>query len=147
MTFFLSEALRTTPSALRTFESGSEIKSRIKDSKKYSADGTEPAAASSLLIFATQNQQTWLVCTPKRLYCILDDVRKNASKVQWSEDIGEMIAPDGRILIDITERNKNARTGLVDIGDEHHDWLFSRKLFELISITESISKLLKTSVK
>lgn len=117
----------------RQFLSPGEIKEAIRLSKNYRMDGTRPADATALMFFQTQVQQTWLIRTEKRLYCILDDLRKPTAHVNWSTSINDLVATDGKKLrIDITVRerdNGSKQTGLLDIGPNHKNWLYSKKLF------------------
>ena len=57
------------------FASPEEIKEFIRRSKNFDKSKEDPSTAHPLLIFKTSKQQTWLVATPERLYCVLDDLR------------------------------------------------------------------------
>jgi len=148
MAFFLSDAMRKTVASanvdraqsrslshesvvfdIRPFATIDEIKLRITKAKQYRLDGTDPSNALTLKLLSTSRQQTWLVATPKRLYCILDDIENASPKVQWAEPLIDFIDKDGNVVAKIEEHENSEKTGLVNIGDDHHDWLFSKGLF------------------
>lgn len=142
MVVFLSQAFQSAPDAARRgFESMPAIKLRIAESKSYDLDGSDPADAVALLIFSTRLQQTWLVASARRLYCVLDDIGDLEPRSQWSMPLEEIVNADGTLRINLRERLKSERSGLVDFGEAHKDWLFSRKLFEVTPIAESIARL------
>jgi hypothetical protein len=66
------------------FSLSQEIAQYIVNSKHFNATKEKPEQAKTLLFFDTQRQRTWLVATPFRLYCILDDVRKPEPHINWS---------------------------------------------------------------
>jgi hypothetical protein len=107
-------------SDFRPFLSEDDIKRAITRSKNYEAEGY--ANANALLIFSTSTQQTWLVASKSRLYCLLDDRRNPDSKVRWSMKLFEAAASN------IRARNYKDRTGYIDIG-RHTDWLYTKSLF------------------
>lgn len=132
------------PMGERPFADIAGIKQAITRSKNYSLDGTRPAEAAALLFFQTRVQQTWLVRTANRLYCILDDVRKPAPHINWSMAITDLIdANDGSLKIEISarQREKSGQSiGYLDIGDNHKGWLYSKKLFASEPVAARISR-------
>lgn len=121
------------------FRNTNDIKSAIKMSKNY--EGEDPDSAKLLKIFSTSKQRTYLVATNLRLYCILDDVRKNSPHINWSMGRGD-IKDDNRIKLNITSRDKTDKTGLVDIGEKHKRWLYTKELFLSKNIEASIEEFL-----
>jgi hypothetical protein len=115
-----------------------EIKSAIVSSVNYNLDNTPPDAASALRIFATRRQNTWLVATPNRLYCILDDVRKPSAHINWSMGRDQLLDGNRNLTIEIKSRSKSDRSGLVDIGPKHKNWYFSKSLFQSQPIEDAI---------
>lgn len=112
----------------RSFSSEPEIRKSIAQSKNYDASMESSEDASSLLIFDTSRQHTWLVATPERLYFILDDVRKPAPRVGRAVRRDELkTLPDGRVAVNT--QPKSDRAGLVDIGLRRRGWLYSKRLF------------------
>ena len=97
--------------------------------------------AASLLIFQTSKQQTWLVATDKRLYCVLDDLPLSFTRVQWSMS-KDILTSGGDVTVSIGTRDKTDRTGLLDIG-KHTGWLFTKKLFSGESIDARVKRLIR----
>jgi len=125
-----SERTQAASVPARRFATVDQVRDAIRLSKNYGLDGSAPQSAKPLLFFQTARQQTWLVKTPKRLYCILDDVRRPAPHVNWSVPMADVLDEDGKLLYKIEARDGGSRnSGLVDIGPNHKDWLYSRKLF------------------
>lgn len=110
----------------RGFLTEREIKARIKSSKNY--DGTDPDAARALLVFRTSKQQTWLVATSKRLYCVLDDLPKDRANVNWSLGRNVLFDEQNKFSAHIDVRPRTERTGLLDIGPKRN-WLLTKGLF------------------
>lgn len=109
--------------------------------KGYAGDGSEGFDdAEALLIFQTSTQQTWLVVTNTTLYCVLDDLNKSSTKVQWSSPATELKRA-GQKLSDISVRDKNDRVGLLQIG-KHKNWLYSKKLFAGENVVDRVSNIL-----
>jgi hypothetical protein len=121
------------------FRTEDEVRLSIKKSKNY--EGEDPSTAQYLIIFKTSKQRTYLVVTTKRLYCIIDDSRKDAPHINWSMEKSSL-KDNGQIIINISERDKTEKTGLVDIGPKHKNWLFTKKLFEDKDIVSSIKDLI-----
>lgn len=128
----------------RDFYSESQIRKFIINSKNYRGEKENPEDADVLLIFETSNQKTWLVASGIRLYCILDDIRKEKPHINWSAGKNKLVV-DNRVIISIKTRDKSKSTGLVDIGDEHKNWLYSKRFFVNFEVKESIEKLLLSS--
>jgi hypothetical protein len=125
----------------REFCSEYEIRRRIERSKNFNANCESFENAKSLLIFQTTKQQTWLVSTDLRLYCVLDDRRKPEARLQWSEPKNQLMT-DGSYAGSIIVRSKSEKTGLLDIGNKRRGWLFSKRLFYQAGIKESVVELL-----
>ena len=103
-------------------------------------------ARRALLIFRTSVQQTWLVATADLLYCVLDDIRKALKGPSWFIPISDILN-DGDIENYITakERHGNrtqATHGLVDIGPNHNNWLYTKSLFRGTTIANRIGELI-----
>lgn len=117
------------------FRSDTEIKQWIRQSKNYDNESLE--STSLFMFFSTSKQRTYLVATPKRLYCILDDSRKKSPHLNWSMPVNDVV--DGHdLLFTITTKDKSKATGLVDISDKHKNWLFSKDLFASTNIEDSM---------
>jgi hypothetical protein len=125
----------------REFKTEPEVIQIITSSKKYEPSKESIADAEAKLIFQTSKQQTWLVFTNEKLYCILDDISKGTTKVNWAIPKKDIVK-EGKITIKLSSRDKSSKTGLVDIGTNHKNWLFSKCLFTEKSIEESIKELI-----
>ena len=122
------------------FASKSEIIDFARKSKSFDAVSENLQHADALTIFSTSKQHTWLVATDKRLYCILDDIRKDQPHINWSMPRRDLVAGKD-VIVPVSSREKSEFTGLVDIGDAHHDWLYTKRLFSTESVEERIRKL------
>ncbi len=151
MAILLSEILvqpnppQKASETLRQFLTVPEIKASIKGSKNYTLDGTDPESAGALLFFQNSIQQTWLVRTEKRVYCILDDRHKTKEHVSWSIALHEVVDETGKpkIKITATERETaNDMSGYLNFGDRHNGWLYSKKLFASDKPDERIARFL-----
>jgi hypothetical protein len=118
-----------------------EIAEQVKNAPEFNATKENPATANLLLLFKTSRQQTWLVVTPERLYCILDDVREPRPEVRWSIAKAEIIS-NGELILPISVREHSRNSGRLDIGS-HKNWLFSKALFAAIPVQEAITALIR----
>ena len=121
------------------FHSEHEVKQFIVNSKNYEKGKESPLDADTLVIFETSKQKTWLVTTKERLYCILDDIRKQEMNINWSMR-RNMVVSGNAVKLNIKTKDKTAETGLVDIGDLHKNWLYSKPLFKEQDISSEIVK-------
>ena len=112
----------------RDFIKQEEIKEEIKKSKYFSLQ-EDLEKVKSLIFFETKTQKTWLLASDKRLYCILDDISKETTKINWSE-LKENIYRDNNLLIDLTFHEYKERTGKVNFGKNHKGWLYTKRLFK-----------------
>jgi hypothetical protein len=126
------------------FASAAQIREVIRQSVNFDPSVEKIADAEGLLIFQTSKQQTWLVATRARLYCVLDDAGKGFTKIQWSTPARQLVS-GGSVVAPISTHSMNERTGLVDIGD-HRNWYFSRALFTDESIEGRIRQMLLRSM-
>lgn len=125
------------------FRSESEIKKWIVKSRNY--QGEDTSIAKSFLYFSTSKQRTYLVATNKRLYCILDDSRKEKPHINWSMPRKDVL-DNNRLMFSITTRDKSNKTGLADIGIKHKNWLFSKELFSSSDIESSMKEFIESSM-
>jgi len=120
---------------VENFKSENEIKSFIRNSRNFEQSAENPEKAHALLIFKTSKQQTWLVATRKRLYCILDDNRKDQLNINWSERRENL----EQELDNVKAYSLDERKTVVDIGSKHKGWLYSRNLFPNKPVEEAIN--------
>ncbi|PHR73007.1 MAG: hypothetical protein COA66_04205 [Arcobacter sp.] len=115
------------------FKEELEIKNCIISSKNFSSNKEVPQDSDAMILFETSKQRTWLVTTRERLYCILDDIRKTNLNINWSMSKNEIISKNRKstkLKIKSRPKPKAVRTGYVDIGNEHKNWLYSKELFK-----------------
>ncbi len=128
------------------FETEEGIKRFITNSKRFSADAEDPTTAEALLIFQTSKQQTWLVSTSERLYCILDDRRKDQPHINWHIPKQQLVTGQ-EVSIELAARDRSAQSGLVDIGRKHRNWLYTKQLFSRTSIEAQITEMIRTKMR
>lgn len=119
------------------FKSRDEIVDVLKNSSEGAGD--DFANAETLLIFQTSSQQTWLVATNRALYCVLDDLNKDSTAVQWATSSAELHRV-GDHLAGVSAQDKNDRVGLLSIG-KHKNWLYSKKLFARDNVVNRLSRM------
>ena len=115
----------------RRFLPEPEIIALIKTSTRYDND-LQVSKPAALVIFQTSNQQTWLVMTAKRLYVLLDDIRRPRAKVQWSTR---------RIPPKVRTSERSDATGIVHFNEREKGWLFTKRLFANIPIENQIEQI------
>lgn len=129
------------------FKASADIARVIASSPEFDPSKESIATAEPLLIFQTSKQQTWLVATPLRLYCVLDDLGRSFTRVQWSIP-KERLVTDKKVSVSIARRERretSERSGLLDI-DNHRNWLYSKKLFASENIESQIRRLIAHSM-
>lgn len=127
------------------FASKTDIMDYIKNSKNFDPNKENPRQSEALLIFSTSKQHTWLVASSERLYCILDDIRKENPHINWSMAKFALISGN-QVTIQLKTRPHTDNTGLVDISDDHRDYLFTPRLFSDAPIEERIAKLIQNNM-
>lgn len=111
----------------RWFLSQDDVKAAITNSRHYGEDGTDPKLASALLFYQTADQQTWLVRTPKRVYCVLDELADTTPHINWSL---ELSAFSGESPVTIREAEpQNSYFGHVVFAPRPEIWFYSKKFF------------------
>ena len=129
----------------REFCPPEEISQYVSKSKNYDVTSEDPATAKTLLLFETSSQHTWLVTTKERLYCILDDVRKPEPHINWSMSRNKIIEGE-ELKLALKARHKTERTGLVDFGERHKNWLYSKRLFAGVPVERSVGRFIQDSM-
>ncbi len=125
----------------RKFWSEEKIRDLITKSKNFNSEYESIEKSDSLLLFETSKQRTWLVSTSDRLYCILDDARNERPKLQWSIMKSDLLQGSD-CESSIKTKTKTEKTGLVDFGTKHRNWLYSTRLFTSSSLERQLSDLL-----
>jgi hypothetical protein len=123
----------------RDLKTAEQIVEIVRSSTNF--DQSEEGLEEALLIFQTSKQQTWLIATTERLYCVLDDISRGFTRTQWSMT-KKTIVCNNKIILPISTRDKTDQTGLLDLG-KHRGWLFTKRLFASSPIDEQVKKLIK----
>lgn len=129
----------------REFRTTAEIKQFIERSKRFDPEVEDPGEAKALLFFETDKQHTWLVATPVRVYCILDDVRKPLPHINWSMPSDQAFEGD-QFALQLDTHKKSARTGLIDFGPKHKRWLYSKGLFQDDPVSDTVRSFLTNAM-
>lgn len=124
------------------FESYEGIVRSISNSKNFNPETENPGDADALLIFSTPKQQAWLVATSERLYGIVDDLRKEKPRINWSMSKRKLVSGEN-ISAKLISRDKNELSGLIDIGETCSNWLYTKRLFVDDHIKNQVRSLIK----
>jgi hypothetical protein len=119
------------------FKSRQEIIDLVLKSENVKPEDAE--APEALLIFQTSTQQTWFIATKSALYCVLDDISKSLTRIQWTIPRDEFKVV-GEQLANVTAVEKNDRVGLLQIG-KHKNWLYSKNLFAGDNVVNQLSRI------
>jgi hypothetical protein len=128
----------------RDFYAQKDIIRCVTKSNNYNSNKENLDKAEALNFFHTSKQKTWLILTSERLYCVLDDNRKEIPIIKWSIPKSKLI-DNNKISINIKIRAHSEKSYMVDIGPIT-GWLFSKKLFTEVDIKRSIEKLIETTL-
>ena len=122
-----------------------EIIKYLENSKNFDSQHEILGEAEALLIFETKRQHTWLVTTSERLYCTLDDVERGGPHINWSIPKSKVVSGNS-IQLELDARDKSPRAGLIDLGEQHKNWLYTKSLFSSKNIIDSVSELIGTKM-
>lgn len=110
----------------RDFSTQKQIRETIKSSVNYRGEDVD--LAELFFFFETRKQRVWFVATDRRIYLIIDDVRKDFLKVNMSYKLG-LIYSDGKLNINIDPHLKTLLYGKIYFKDSKRGWLYSKKLY------------------
>lgn len=109
----------------RDFSTQSTIRETIEKSVNY--DQEDIHTTEIFCFFETSQQKTWCVVSPKRVYVILDDIRKEGIRVNKSYRITSLFSKDEmKIRIDPDYKNTYGR---IFFAEATRGWLYSKGLF------------------
>ena len=112
----------------RDFSKIEEIKKFINLNLYYSKE-EDILNAEHLLLFDTSKQKTWILISNLRMFCVLDDISKDTFQPRWHLNKNEIIR-NGKIILEIKVHEEYSHnSGLIDFGNVHKKWLYSKKLF------------------
>jgi hypothetical protein len=126
----------------RDFESDEGIVRCISNSKNFDPESEDPSGADALLIFSTSKQRAWFVATAERLYGIVDDLGKEKPHINWSIPRRKLVSRED-VSVKLITREKNELSGFIDIGGNHTNWLYTRRLFVDDHVKNQIRSLIK----
>ena len=124
------------------FESYEGIARSISNSKNFNPETENPGDADALLIFSTAKQQAWLVATSERLYGVVDDLRKEKPRINWSIPKRKLVSGES-VSAKLISRDKNELSGFIDIGEACTNWLYTKRLFVEDHIKNQVRSLIK----
>ncbi|MCH8905525.1 MAG: hypothetical protein IH840_00420 [Candidatus Heimdallarchaeota archaeon] len=119
------------------FLSREKIQKYISNSEKFDSSIEDSNSAETILLFSTSKQKTWLIVTNRRMYCILDDIRKNKPLIAWSKP-KSALTKDNEVYLDITAQDKTDEVGIVNIGPKMKNWYYTKSLFDKTKLSASI---------
>jgi hypothetical protein len=126
----------------KDFEPYEGIVRSISNSKNFNPETENPGDADALLIFTTAKQQAWLVATPERLYGVVDDLRKEKPRINWSIPKRRLVSGES-VSTRLISRDKNELSGFIDIGNVCTNWLYTKRLFVEDHIKNQVRSLIK----
>ena len=113
----------------RDFHKRNEIIEFIKN-KFNPTDKEKIESSEEIILFRTSRQQTWLIVSNTTVYCILDDKEKKSILFKWKMNKEELIDSVGNFNLNISTGDYKGNTGTINFGEQHKDWLYSKKLFQ-----------------
>lgn len=119
------------------FLSKEKIQEYISNSANFDARIEDSSTAEAILLFSTSKQKTWLIITNRRMYCILDDIRKNKPLIAWSKPKSDL-TKDNKVHLDVIAQDKTDDIGIVNIGPKKKNWYYTKSLFNKTSLSTSI---------
>lgn len=124
----------------RDYSSQRKIRETIKSSVNYRGENIE--SSELVCLFETSKQRTWFVATEKRVYLILDDIRKDIVKVNKSYRFNTIYSNE-KLVIKI-DSNYKTLTGRIYFKDSTRGWLYSKSLFpNKIDLHNTINTIMK----
>ena len=126
----------------KDFEPYEGIVRSISNSKNFNPETENPGDADALLIFSTAKQQAWLVASSERLYGVVDDLRKEKPRINWSIPKRRLVSGEN-ISTRLISRDKNEVSGFIDIGNVCTNWLYTKRLFVEDHIKNQVRSLIK----
>lgn len=79
-----------------------------------------PKDLRAMRIFATDQQQTWLVADSSSVFCVLDDRRRERPKMQWRSKLEDALP---------VQVDDSRSIGVIHFGDREKGWVYSKELF------------------
>ncbi|EKF9206601.1 hypothetical protein JG663_15110 [Vibrio cholerae] len=119
-----------------SFSNKIQVIESIRGFERFSSD-ENIKDADALLIFKSDTQQCWLVFTNLRIYFVIDDTEKSILKAMWARD-KEKLVSNGRINLHLKDEPYSKATGRLFFGNMNNSILYTKSLFQSISIAGAI---------
>ncbi|MCA3902317.1 hypothetical protein JKP31_13480 [Vibrio vulnificus] len=91
----------------------------------------------ALLVFKSETQQCWLVFTYLRMYFVIDDSEQSVLKAMWARDKINLVVSE-RVNLHLKEESHSKTTGRLFFGNMNNSILYTKSLFQSISISGAI---------
>lgn len=119
----------------RDFSTIEALRIRIANDEKNTIENVH-----EMLLFNSNVQKTWLICTDHALYCALDDIRLDESTIKWKLSKSSIINSNTMFLSLIIKNDlrQPMKYGRVDFGTYHKNWLYSKSLFSTPEYLQSM---------
>jgi hypothetical protein len=116
------EASRLPSAVVEKDEDGFLTSTSVAELVLGRIQGRQRLRTPPILLFENSYQQTWLVITERVIACVLDDIEKPASydPLRWH--------CRHRFALPVETEAYKATAGLIHLGPEHRDWLYSPRL-------------------
>jgi len=113
----------------------SQIIESVKNSNSYNKSGIEEISnAEAILLRESKYQNSWLVRTNKRIYKVLDDIRKEGTTINWSRSIEKFNKSQNVNVMDY-----KPNTGKIVFKHKlDKEYRYSKKLFSNMNIENAI---------
>lgn len=86
-------------------------------------EGNSIDKLKTMTLFNTTKQRTWLISDNQNVFCFLDDTSKDTIEFRWKEKKQLL---KNRIRIN---SSYNDKAGIVDFGENHKKWYYSKRLY------------------
>lgn len=119
----------------RDFAALQDLRRRIANEESNTIENV-----NEMLLFESNVQKTWLICTNHALYCALDDIRRDESTIRWKLSKSSIVRGN-TIFLNLSIKDdwkKPTKYGRIDFGSKHKDWLYSKSLYSRPVILQSI---------
>jgi hypothetical protein len=116
------EALRPASTVVEKDEDGFLTSTSVAELVLGRVQGRQRLRQPPILLFENSYQRTWLVITERAIACVLDDIEKPASydPLRWYSR--------HRFALPVETEAYKTTAGLIHLGPEHRDWLYSPRL-------------------
>lgn len=112
---------------------------KFEDFKDYLVENSyQTDSINRLILFSTTKQKTWIITNREWVFCFLDDISKDTFELRWKDKKALL-----RNEININHIYKE-KTGIINFGENHKQWLYSKDLF---STQEVLNRKIKELIR